>query len=357
MTGIYYKENSPGYSIDENNMINGTNVRYNFDKIILGSNTKAYDVNATKSDDEDGRNKAIYCYAKSQNKLKLATAGNSIKIDNIVLNIFNPYPETDLPKAWLRSAASQNSTNTRKHATVLYSGGTLHYDCSFSEINNSSVVIKLLCGSRKMLLTGDAEFLVEEILLGIPANQISENTTSRYSGLKIHSSNGGANNDSVTHLDYASLVNDLITVKYGGCSTLEQLESKYKLSRFNKKDLHAQVLKKAHHGVGNTTSIPFLKEVRPNKMVSTGENSDSNYDGSIIKCVNTGPDYCIRSYYNSEESGAEDGPVRLTSSNWYDYVFGTDNISSGNSHGKGSFRIVTETGENWRYKDAYDKGN
>ena len=124
-------------------------------------------------------------------------------------------------------------------------------------------------------------------------------------------------------------------------------------------------MKKGHHGVANTTSIPFLNSVRPNKIVSTGESSNGNYDNSIIGCVNTGPDYCIRSYYNSSYSGASGvaalnfsgGQIKLTSNNWYYFVFGTDNISykDGNDRGKGSFYIATEDGNGWDYSDPYNK--
>lgn len=366
LTGILYKRSSPGYLIDENNTINGTKVRYNFGKIVVGCNIDKYNPDdiigsvadgAKKSNTtQSAMNKAIYCYATDKGKLECVNSGNTIKIDDTILNIYNPYPYEDVPGKWLAS--------NRSAVYVYYSGGTAK-SVGFSEANNNSVVIKLLCGSRKMLLMGDAEFLIEEMLLGIPSVQIKNNDSSKNGGLRIDSSNGGLASYEQHYTDYASLVRDLISNKYGGCSTISELEQKYKISRLTPKDLSAQVLKKGHHGVANTTSIPFLNSVRPNKIVSTGESSNGNYDNSIIGCVNTGPDYCIRSYYNSSYSGASGvaalnfsgGQIKLTSNNWYYFVFGTDNISykDGNDRGKGSFYIATEDGNGWDYSDPYNK--
>ena len=365
LTGVYYKKSSPGYIIKEDNTINGTKVRYNFGKIILGCNVKKYDSDEEIGNIEDGArgvntteaaiNKAIYCYAKEKGKLEQVNAGNVLNIDNILLNIYNPYPYEDVPGKWLSSIRSKINT---------YAGNTLS-PVSISEANNNSIVIKLLCGSRKMLLMGDAEFIVEEILLGIPSEQIKNNDSSKARGLRIDSSNGGRASPENTYTDYTSLVSDLILERYEGCKTITELEDKYRISRLTPKDLSAQVLKRGHHGVANTTSIPFLNKVRPNKIVSTGESSSVNYKNSIIGCVNTGPDYCIRSYYNSSYSGASSvgainfngGQIKLTSNNWYYFIFGTDNISDtdGNDRGKGSFYIKTNDGKGWDYSDPYSK--
>lgn len=368
LTGVLYKQSSPGYMIDEDNTINGTKVRYNFDKIILGCNWTRFDPDYKAGEVEDGAkgnstteaaiDKAIYCYANDNEKLEFVNSGNTINIDNTILNIFNPYPYEDVPAEWKDSH--------RKKVNIYYSGGNLS-EVGFSNENNNSMVIKLLCGSRKALLMGDAEFAIEEMLLGIPSNQIKNNDSSIYSGLRIDSSNGGNASYEKTTTDYMSLVNELITNNYGECSTIEELDSKYKISRLTEKDLSAQILKKGHHGVANTTSIPFLNNVRPSKIVSTGESSNENYYNSILGCVNTGPDYCIRSYYNSDYSRAEavsalnfnGGKIKLTNNNWDYFIFGTDNISNtdGNDKGKGSFCILTEDGENWDYSDPYgEKG-
>lgn len=366
LTGVLYKQSSPGYMIDEENTINGTKIRYNFGKIILGCNWTKYDSNYKVEEIQDGAkgdetteeaiNKAIYCYAKDTNKVEFVNSGNTIKIDNGILNIYNPYPYEDVPKEWLSSV--------RNDINIYDSNGEIR-QVNFSEANNNSIVIKLLCGSRKMLLMGDAEFIIEEMLLGIPSNQVKENDSSKNKGLKIDSSNGGNNDSEISNIDYMSLVNDLISNNYEECTTISELENRFKISRLTEKDLNAQVLKIGNHGECNATSIPFLNNVRPSKIVSTGESSNENYINSLIGCVNTGPDYCIRSYYDSDYSEAEEvealnfsgGKIKLTQNNWYYLVFGTDNLSTtdGNDNGKGSFYILTEDGNNWNYSDPYEK--
>ena len=364
LTGVLYKQSSPGYMIDENNTINDKKVRYDFGKVILGCNHAKYEPDQKIGNVQDGAKqnnttaaaieKAMYCYSKDNNKIMTVNAGNTLKIDDTVLNIYNPYPEEDVPKEWRGSI--------RKSVNIYYSGGNLS-QADFSEENNNSVIIKLLNGSRKALLMGDGEFVTEEILLGIPAKQIKENSRNRNEGLKVDSSNGGNADSEKTTTDYTCLIDDLLTNNYGGCSSIEELEAKYKISRLTAKDMSAQILKKGHHGVANTTSIPFLSNVKPSKIVSTGESSDENYKNSIIGCVNTGPDYCIRSYYNSDNSRAEavealnfnGGKIKLTNNNWYYFVFGTDNVSKtdGNDKGKGSFCIYTSDGISWNYSKVY----
>ena len=83
--------------------------------------------------------------------------------------------------------------------------------------NNNSVVVKLLCGSRKTLVMGDAEFAIEEILLGIPSEQVKNNDSSIENGLRI--------DEAVNKVKYFSLVNDLLSNNYSGCSTVEELET------------------------------------------------------------------------------------------------------------------------------------
>lgn len=346
LTGILYKQTSPGYIIDENNTINDEKIRYNFEKIILGCNTEKFDPDLKIAEIEDGAKgndtvaraieKAIYCYAKDSNKLKLVNSGNIIKIDDTILNIYNPYPYEDIPIEFLAEARSDYKTGIN---------------------NNNSVVVKLLCGSRKTLLMGDAEFAIEEILLGIPSEQVKNNDSSIENGLRI--------DEAVNKVKYFSLVNDLLSNNYSGCSTVEELETKYKISRLTRKDLDAQILKKGHHGCYNTTSIPFLNNVKPSKIVVLGASSNNIYKESVIGCLNEGPDYCIREYYDSDYSGAESvedlnftgGKIKLTQNNWDYFVFNTDNLSTtdGNDKGKGSFCILTEDGMNWDYSDPYEK--
>ncbi len=365
LTGVHYKSSSPGYLIDNNNMINNEKLRYEFDNIVLGCNVLTYNGDEVLSnnglpilDGAEGNNrtakfKAIYCYAKENDKLLKVTAGNVLKIDNSIFNIFNPYRSSDVPTRWLYTSTDSSGIPTqgiREKASILnYKGES--YGTTMSSSNNNSIVIKIIDGSRKILLMGDSEFITEEILLGVPSKQILSKNTALSNGLQIDSSTGGNNSDSVTLTSYISLVNDLLKNKYGGCTTLNELEKKYKISRLTEKDLFAQVLKKGHHHIRTSTSIPFLNVVRPNKIVVTG-NPDCG--GSIVKCVERGVDYRIRQYYNSTYVGTPGNkPVKLTSSNWFNYVYGVDDDKTNKS--KGSFYIYTTTGRSWNYTDPDNK--
>ncbi len=335
LTGIQYQKTSPGYRINTNNKINNEKIRYEFGKIILSCNVKRYKEDAETTGSNEQKNKAIYCYAKNTNKLVSVTAGNVLKIDNMILNIFNPYSREDVPSEWLGSFYNKEDEETngiRGNIEAVSSHGE-EVLIANSARNNDSIVTKLICGSRKMLLTGDAEFFTEEILLGIPAKQVSENNKEIKKGLIIHSSNGGKNKDSKTRIGYASLVYDLThdnsnDNKYKGW-TIQKLDKECKLSRLTPKDLSAQVLKKGHHASRNSTSLAFLKAVEPAKIVSTGEIANN----STIECVAAGPDYRIRKYYNKEL-------------NWKKNVFGTV------THG--SFYISTDNGKKWLYTNPYE---
>lgn len=359
LTGVHYKATSPGYIIDENNEINGDKVRYEFGKIILGCNATIYEgdevLQKDGADIPDGaegldttqaaKDKAIYCYAKATNKLVKVTAGNVLKIDNMIFNIFWPYPREDVSSAWLSSQGS----GIRKNVSVTSTSTTKKvYDMTAT--NNNSIVIKLINGHRKMLLMGDAEFYTEEILLGIPAKQVASGSSVLEDGLKIDSSNGGTSQDSAISTDYTSLLYDLVRDEFGGCTTVEQLENKYKISRLTPKDLEAQILKKGHHDIGNSTSISFLNAVRPSKIVTTGF---AHYAASIVRAVENGTDYRIRQYYNSSYCGLASGKVELTSNNWFNHVFCVKDDKS--NKGKGSFYICTENGRSWDCSNAYSK--
>ena len=108
--------------------------------------------------------------------------------------------------------------------------------------------------------------------------------------------------------------------------------------------MSAQVLKKGHHGYSQTTSLEFLKAVKPNKIVSTG----IKHVGSTISCVDISVDYRIKKYYKSDNNGTSEGePKSITASNWKNNVFGT--------YTHGSFYIYTDTGTSWDYSDPYKK--
>ena len=366
LTGVHYKANSPGYKLNTSNKINGETIRYEFNKIIMGCNVESFKGDEILSKDgvnikdgAEGNNttskaklKAIYCYAKATNKLKKVVAGNSFKVDNIVLNIFNPYSSKDVPKSWLATdynGEGEHTSGIRKRVNTLNKDGKKEVT-SLTSTNNNSIVLKLISGNRRMLLTGDAEFFAEEILLGIPAKQIKQNDATQKGGLAVSSSNGGVKKDSTKITSYTSLVYELLQNNYGGCKTISELEEKYKLSRLTAKDLNAQILKKGHHGVRNSTSIPFLNIVTPNKIVTTGR---GNYADSTIKGVDVAVDYRIRKYYNSSKAGTSSGAIELTGSNWYKSIFCT--ATDKENKCKGSFYISTENGTSWNYTDPNAK--
>ncbi len=342
LTGVKYKKTSPGYTINKSNKINNENIRNEIGKIVLGCNVQKYKEDAGDKEptgDISKKRKAIYCYAKNNNKLISVTAGNVLKIDHMILNIFNPYSEEDVFDPWLSSNVDSDGEITggiRKKAQLVGANGEMT-GTTMSVKNNNSIVIKLICGAKKMLLMGDAEFYTEEILLGIPAKQVANNNKEQTGGLAIHSSNGGKNKDSKKKTTYVSLVYDLThnnyedkwkDNKFKGYS-VKRLEEECKLSRLTQKDLSADILKKGHHGVRNSTSLPFLKAVQPSKIVSTG----TTYSSSLIACVDIGPEYRIREYYNKDL-------------NWKKNVFGT--------YTHGSFYIYTENGTKWLYTNPYE---
>lgn len=355
LTGIHYDEGQENcYKIDEKNKINGDTVRYEFGKIVLGCTAKKYNKATVANSVATQKNKAIYLYAKTNNKLITVTAGNVLKIDNIVLNIFYPYNPQDVPKKWLYSYINKEKepiggirspiqmlkpTETRQTKNSIFEGAA----------NDTSVVVKLICGSTKTLFMGDAMFLTEEILLGIPAQQIANKNSELKNGLPVKSSNGAQYNDSETLVARYSLVYDLMNrdkdengkrIKY---SNIEQLEQKYKISRLTKKDLSAQILKKGHHHFDNTTSIPLLKAVEPKKIISTGYKT--NRGETDIECVDAAVSYRIREYqayyYKKYPDANKD-----TTKNCRRSVFGTE------THG--NFCIKTENGRGWDYTEPFN---
>ena len=109
-------------------------------------------------------------------------------------------------------------------------------------------------GSQKTLLTGDSSFYAEEILTGKVKDELEGKE-----GLEIC--------EGVDKKGYLSLVEDLSKKEK---LSKNELNSKYKLDRLNKKDLSAQILKKAHHQFANTTSGEFLNNVNPTLIVVSG---------------------------------------------------------------------------------------
>lgn len=302
---------------------------YSFDNIVVGCVSETYSSISTPL-------KTVLDYGKSKNLITV-TAGNCIKIDGCMLNIFNPYPHSDIPDKFYDSIYTESGTKSatgyrqgafnykNSSSSLLQVGSAPYYQTTHTKQNNQSVIVKLICGSRKMLFMGDAEFFTEEILLGKvrdeinlannsveftkPSGTTSEGTTGKYgylsdsTGLPVRFSSGynkGNSPDANIVTTNLNLVKDIMVSE--GLKTTSQVESKYHLSRLTKKDITAQVLKKGHHGVKNTTSEQFLFAVSPNKIISTGS---AKYGSSLISYLDYGVDFRVRKYYENTASGAE----------------------------------------------------
>ncbi len=298
-----------------------------------------------KGDNQNEYGKNPYDYGIKNKNLISATAGNCLVIDNCLLNIFNPYPLADIPTKWI-SAVNSSNKGIRQSAFLISVDGkntlseevTGYFQTRQTYMNNVSIVAKLICGSRKMLLTGDAEFFVEEMLTGCVYNEMTSGTakttftmpsgvikstisdrkpeanigkkvtitkSATYGylddkkGLIVNFSNGTKNNHSVVVGTYLNLVKDILASD-DSLKTIADVEKQYKLSRLTEKDITAQVLKKGHHNVKNTTSQMFLNKINPNKIVVTGP---AKHTKSLINSLDASMEYRIIEYYKSKPSG------------------------------------------------------
>lgn len=313
---------------------------YKFNNIVVSCVSLQYSKRSSLKQLDD-----LISYAKKYSNLISVTAGNCIKVDNCIFNIFNPYPLSDVPSEFLQTKSVMNTENGNKMGIrqgvyaldnkAINSGGNVYlvknnYFTQSNE-NNQSIVTKLICGTKKMLLMGDAGFPTEEILLGKVKDEIANydgdttftetqsdseggyvnkngNNMFGYKtskngvnpGLGISWSNSYAKNDTMQIMTYMNLIKDIIVNENISISTLN---SKYKLSRLTKKDISAEVLKKGHHGIGNTTSYSFLTEVKPDKIITTGA---GKYGSSLCKYLDYASDYRIRKYYATSSSGASE---------------------------------------------------
>ena len=331
LTGITYDESS-GYNENRaTNKLNNQQMFYYFRNIIVGCNF--YDMIGNKK-----VLSALYNYASNTGKLTTVTAGNVLQIENVTLNIFNPYPKENLPLEWLGDYYKGNKYFRNKE-WICETGKSLRTDSSGNEIinpngigtnrlaqsqeNNSSIVTKVIVGNGKTLLTGDITFYAEELLTGRCPLELNGDE-----GLAIHDKNGNAT--------CINLIKDLKS-KYN--KTEEQLENTYHLSRFTKKDLSAAVLKKGHHNYWNSSSLEFLRVVNPTKIVITNNTED---DSTLKKCVDSGPiTWRFPWYYKNIQK------IELTDSNFSQYIYGTSNHriisnSNGTVNRFPSFTIVSQ---------------
>ena len=362
------------------NVIIGINEKQIYENVVNDSNRQQYTNYSTEYNTEK-KLKCIFNHIYTQHNLnsnywniKFVTAGNSITVGTCILNIFNPYPVEDVPNEFLTSIIDGNGNETtgiRQGAYVVNNAklgeatlnkiGEGYCQTTHTWTNNGSIVVKLINGSRKTLFMGDSGFYTEEILLGKVAEEIKENKgkmefgtcsqlgtwserkSTKYeckiyicnpnkspsspyeelkggyygtSGLEVDSSNSYVQGDTVKVKTTLNLVQDIL---YSGiCKDAKEIEDKYNLSRLTAKDISAQVLKKGHHGLSNTTSVPFLDKVHPNKIVTTGI---LKYQTPLIKYLDYGADYRVRLYYEgigrslTEHTDSHD-------KNWYNNVYG-----------------------------------
>ncbi len=350
-------------------------------------NKKAVDpfsnVIADTAEEENVKNKIF--------NLISVTAGNCLNIDNCLFNIFNPYPLSDVPSKFLHTKETINTETTEINGIRREIKGIRReiYPLTIEAIpkdnkptfqgkhgydqsneNNQSIVTKLICGKKKVLFMGDAGFPTEEILLGkVPEEMANYDDNLEYSkpayektvvvdkqkvtlkcidlnkekkpymfgyktssngknpGLGIDGSNGYKYGDEIKVTTYMNLIKDIMNNEKD-LSDTSDLNSKYKLSRLTGKDISADVLKKGHHGIGNTTSYSFLAAVNPDKIISTGSEKYGWFNSeretkyaSLSGFVDPPADYRIRMYYKNKN-------ITLNKDNYINYVYGPSRSST-----------------------------
>lgn len=325
---------------------------YKFNNVVVSCASLQYNNGVTQFNN-------VINSVKKENLISV-TAGNCLNIDNCLFNIFNPYPLSDVPSKYLHTQETIN-TETPKINGIRREIYPLkieefpedgkprflnnhHYNQSNE--NNQSIVTKLICGKKKVLFMGDAGFPIEEILLGkVPEEMANYDGNLEYStpvstkwvvvdkktnekeefkcikaekgdsktlgylskgenpGLGIGWSNSYRYGDTIKVTTYMNLIKDIMNAD--NLKNTSRISNEYKLQRLTKKDISADVLKRGHHGVGNTTSYSFLAEVKPDQIISTGSEkygvyNRSNEDiksNSLVSFVDEPADYRIRDYY------------------------------------------------------------
>ena len=384
-TGGFNSLKTNGFSV--NNVIVGCT--YDEDKEKCGTTQSASVLNETNRTGD-----VIY-----------VTAGNCLAIDNIVLNIFNPYPSKDVLNKFL---TTPNANGIRKGAYVLEKVG--YKTCTFikessapkvdnylnahSVYNNHSIVTKMICGGQKILFMGDSEFPVEEILLGKVADAATKETLEATwrtpgdknldevittvscnnsngtdcfyggyynndgTGMLVKFSNSWYHNDSVRVGTYLNLVKDIMNAEN---LTVSEVEAKYHLSRLTAKDISASILKKGHHGVLNSTSDDFLQAVAPEKIVVTGPGKYRR-SKSLTGLLDRGPDFRIRMYFKNK-LGSELTPKRADEeesshinyeNRWFNYVIGPSGVNQTGIGVTYKYGVVIKTtnGKTWNGFDT-----
>lgn len=308
LTGYNWSDAQNKAVYSQSNLAN-KNVRYQFTNIVLSKNYREPLMQ------KSSWAKNVIFYAENVGKLITVCAGNYVSFDGLIFNIFSPYKADAVPLQWL----SNPSDNEQGLNYIRQAVGKDNPSDGTSSLNNQSIVMKVICGGRKFLLMGDAEFFTEELLLGKAADTSDWN-------VKVSST-----------VNKINLARDLAAAYK---ITADAAAAKFQLKRFTKKDLDAVVLKKGHHGTANNMSIDFLNAVKASKFCVSA-NIYSGDNPMAPTPVSTAKDYFT--------SLGHEADMKNWSKKWQGYVFSTA------KHGRSGGFFIRTYGRSCDFSDPYGK--
>lgn len=308
LTGYIWSKTENKVVYSQSNLAN-KNVRYQFTNIVLSKNYREPLMQ------KSSWAKNVIFYAENVGKLITVCAGNYVACDGLIFNIFSPYKADAVPLQWLSNPSDKEQDLTYIRQAV----GKENASDGTSSLNNQSIVMKVICGGRKFLLMGDAEFFTEELLLGKAADTSDWN-------VKVSST-----------VNKINLARDLAKANN---MTANDAVSEFQLKRFTKKDLDAVVLKKGHHGTANNMSIDFLNAVKASKLCVSAH----IYGGDNPMAptpVSTAQNYFISLGHETDK----DNWNKI----WQSYVFSTG------KHGRSGGFFIRTYGRECDFSDPYSK--
>lgn len=308
LTGYKWSDTQNKVIYSQTNLAN-KNVRYQFTNIVLSKNYREPLMQ------QSSWAKNVIFYAENVGKLITVCAGNYLACDGLIFNIFSPYKADAVPLQWL----SNPSDNEPNYTYIRQAVGKDTPSDGTSSLNNQSIVMKVICGGRKFLLMGDAEFFTEELLLGKAADTSDWNVTVSSTVNKIN------------------LARDLAKANN---ITADVAVSNFQLKRFTKKDLDAVVLKKGHHGTANNMSIDFLNAVKASKFCVS-----AHVYGGDNPMAST-PVSTARNYFTSLGHKTD---MENWNKTWQSYVFSTG------KHGQSGGFFIRTYGRKCDFSDPYSK--
>lgn len=308
LTGYKWSDTQNKVIYSQTNLAN-KNVRYQFTNIVLSKNYREPLMQ------QSSWAKNVIFYAENVGKLITVCAGNYLACDGLIFNIFSPYKADAVPLQWL----SNPSDNEPNYTYIRPAVGKDTPSDGTSSLNNQSIVMKVICGGRKFLLMGDAEFFTEELLLGKAADTSDWN-------VKVSST-----------VNKINLARDLAKANN---ITADVAVSNFQLKRFTKKDLDAVVLKKGHHGTANNMSIDFLNAVKASKFCVS-----AHVYGGDNPMAST-PVSTAQNYFRSLGHGTD---MKNWNKTWQSYVFSTG------KHGRSGGFFIRTYGRECDFSDPYSK--